>query len=242
MDITALFLIGFVVFLTGISKSAFGGALGVFYVPLLMLKLSPLQAIGIMLPILIIADVIALRSLWGLWNIRIVKVLLPGAVLGVVVAHFLIDTINEDVLKILIALLCFVFSLKAFLLPSSESKFLKSPLGALTMSSMASISSTLVHAGGPPLIAYLSSLKLTPQTFVATSAVFFAAMNAMKLVGYVAIDLLDMPLVTLSMYYLPIALFGNWLGLRIRERIAPEKFRTLINSMLFILGGVLLLK
>ena len=110
------------------------------------------------------------------------------------------------------------------------------------MSGLASVSSTMVHAGGPPLIAYLSTLKLNPQTFVATSAIFFAAMNAMKLVGYVSIDLLNLPLVILSLYYLPVALAGNWLGLRIREQIAPERFRTLINSMLFVLGVIIFIK
>ena len=87
MELTALFLVGFVVFLTGISKSAFGGALGVFYVPLLMLQLSPLQAIGIMLPILIIADVIAVKSHWKQWDSAIAKALLPGAVFGLSLIH-----------------------------------------------------------------------------------------------------------------------------------------------------------
>lgn len=242
MELTALTLVGFVVFLTGISKSAFGGALGVFYVPLLMLQLSPLQAIGIMLPILIIADVIAVKSHWRQWDNAIVKALLPGAVFGVLIAHFLIDSLNEEILKNVIATLCILFSFKAFLFPTKDSQFLKTSAGAFTMSGVASISSTMVHAGGPPLIAYLSALRLKPQTFVATSAVFFAAMNAMKLVGYVSIDLLDAALIIQSLYYVPIALFGNWLGLRIRERIAPERFRTLINSMLFILGVILFVK
>ena len=55
MEISAVFLIAFVVLLISISKSAFAGALGVFAVPLLMLKFSAVEAIALMLPLLIIA-------------------------------------------------------------------------------------------------------------------------------------------------------------------------------------------
>lgn len=45
------------IFLTGLSKGGFGGALGGIAVPLLALAISPKQAAAVMLPILCLADV-----------------------------------------------------------------------------------------------------------------------------------------------------------------------------------------
>jgi hypothetical protein len=53
METSAVFLIAFVVLLIGISKSAFAGALGVFAVPLLMLKFSAVEAIAQLAPSII---------------------------------------------------------------------------------------------------------------------------------------------------------------------------------------------
>ena len=64
MEMSAILLIAFVVLTTGISKSAFAGALGVFAVSLLMLKFSATEAIALMLPLLIVADAMSVRSFW----------------------------------------------------------------------------------------------------------------------------------------------------------------------------------
>ena len=61
MALLTLTVIALVVVLTGISKSGFAGALGVFAVPLLLLVMPAVDAIALMLPILIVADVLSLN-------------------------------------------------------------------------------------------------------------------------------------------------------------------------------------
>ena len=50
--------------LTGISKGGFAGGIGLIAVPLMALTVSPVQAAGIMLPILMVMDLI------GVWAWR----------------------------------------------------------------------------------------------------------------------------------------------------------------------------
>nr|WP_232784188.1 TSUP family transporter [Moritella sp. Urea-trap-13] len=64
MDIITIVLIATVVVLIGVSKSAFAGALGVLAVPLLMIKLPATEAIALMLPLLIVGDILSVRSYW----------------------------------------------------------------------------------------------------------------------------------------------------------------------------------
>ena len=67
------------IFLTGLSKGGFGGALGGIAVPLLALAISPKQAAAVMLPILCLADVVGLKAYIGHWDKANLKVMMPGA-------------------------------------------------------------------------------------------------------------------------------------------------------------------
>ncbi|WP_102794354.1 TSUP family transporter [Bowmanella denitrificans] len=90
LDPFSLGLIALVVVLTGISKSGFAGALGIFSVPLLLLVLSPQQALGLMLPLLLLADMFSLKSYWRQWDGATLRVLLPGVAIGLLLGGLLL--------------------------------------------------------------------------------------------------------------------------------------------------------
>lgn len=236
MELPVLSLIAFVVLLIGISKSAFAGALGVFAVPLLMLKLPATQAIAIMLPLLIIADAMSLRSFWRKWDVTLLKRLIPGAILGVIFANFIIDFIDPSYLRVVIALLCIVFAIKNILFKNVELDFLKSNFGAYLMSASSGVSSTLVHAGGPPLIMYFTAIKLPQAKFVATAAAFFAVMNIGKLIAALSFGLLNSDIALTALAFAPVAFFGNWIGVYINKRLNKVLFLKIMNYILLLLG------
>ncbi|RUO44133.1 sulfite exporter TauE/SafE family protein [Aliidiomarina taiwanensis] len=236
MDATSLALIAGVVLLTGISKSAFAGALGVFAVPLLMLSFPAPQAIALMLPILIMGDALSVRSYWQKWDTQLLMPLLPGAVVGVLVAYLIIDAVNPSLLRTLIAIICIAFALKSLLFKHIQLTFFKNKLGAFGMSTTSGITSSLVHAGGPPILIYFSAIGLAPSKFVATAAVFFALMNLLKLAGAVSFDLLSLNTLGTALLFFPLSLLGNWLGVTINERLNKERFLTVMNALLLVLG------
>lgn len=240
MDAMSLVLIAGVVLLTGISKSAFAGALGVFAVPLLMLSLPAPQAIALMLPILIIGDALSVRSYWRKWDTQLLIPLLPGAVVGVLVAYLIIDAVNPSVLRTLIAVICIAFAVKSLLFKHIQLRFLKNKLGAFAMSTTSGLTSSLVHAGGPPILIYFSAIGLAPRKFVATAAVFFAMMNLLKLAGAFTFGLLTTSTFVTALLFFPLALVGNWLGVTINKHLNKERFLTIMNAILLVLGFWLL--
>jgi hypothetical protein len=240
IDIATLLLIALVVILIGLSKSAFAGALGVFAVPLLMLKLTAIDAITLMLPILMMSDVFSLRSFWRQWDTRLLVSLIPGAVIGVAAATLLLGQVNSYVLRSLIGLICIAFALKNLCFKQLTLSFLKHPIGAFLMSGASAISSTLVHAGGPPLIIYFSAIGLRKKQFIATAAAFFAIMNVIKLAGVLTLGLLTMDTVLKALAFVPVALLGNKLGLVISQSINTQQFLTVMNLLLLLLGVWLL--
>ena len=240
MEISAAIIIAIVVLLIGISKSAFAGALGVFAVPLLMLKFSAVEAIGLMLPLLIIADVMTVRGFWKKWDTPLLKSLIPGALIGIVIANLLIDVIKTDDLRIIIAVICIVFALKNILFKQIQLHLINNKIGAYIMSMLSGISSTLVHAGGPPLIIYFTAIGLAPTKFVATAAIFFAIMNLVKLIGFISLGFLTPDLVLTALMFIPLAFVGHWLGIKINNNIDKQLFLKIMNYFLLILGCWLL--
>lgn len=242
MDVTTILLIASVVLLTGISKSAFAGALGVFAVPLLMLKLPATQAIALMLPLLIIGDALSVRSFWRRWDNRLLLPLIPGAIMGVIIAYLIIDLINPHYLQLIIAAICIVFALRNLFFTQTTLRFLNNKIGGLVMSMFSGITSSLVHAGGPPIIIYFSAIGLTPAKFVATAAMFFAMMNMLKLIAAIGFGVLNSTTVITALLFFPLALAGNWLGVKINASLDKQRFLKVMNYLLLLLGFWLLLK
>src|SRR5690554_4784214 len=242
MELTTIVLIAAVVMLTGISKSAFAGALGVFSVPLLMLKLPATEAIALMLPILIIGDLLSVRSFWGKWDKRLLLSLIPSAIDVVLIVYLIIEFINSGFFQLIFAVISILFSLSNLIFNQTKMSFLNNKVGGLFMSMFSGITSSLVHAGGPPIIIYFSAIGLTPAKFVGTAAVFFAMLNVFKLIGAVSFGVLTLPTVLTALMFFPLAFVGNWLGVKINSSLDKVLFLKIMNYLLLVLGVWLFIK
>jgi uncharacterized membrane protein YfcA len=236
MDILTIALIATVVVLMGISKSAFAGALGVFAVPLLMIKLPATEAIALMLPLLIIGDILSVRSYWQKWDNRLLMSLIPGAIFGIGVAYLIVDFINAEQLQFIIGIICIVFSLKSLFFKQVTLTALNNKVAGVMMSMFSGITSSLVHAGGPPIILYFSAIGLSPAKFIATASAFFAIMNVFKLIGVSVLGVLTGEVILTALAFIPLALVGNWLGVKINTQLNKRQFLTIMNYLLLTLG------
>ena len=99
------------VFLTGLSKGGFGGALGGIAVPLLALATSPMQAAAVMLPILCLADVVGLKAYWGKWDVANLKVMMPGALIGIGLGSLSFGLLDERLIALMIGVIAITFVL-----------------------------------------------------------------------------------------------------------------------------------
>ncbi|HRM70109.1 MAG TPA: sulfite exporter TauE/SafE family protein, partial [Thauera phenylacetica] len=104
----------------------------------------------------------------------------------------------------------------------------------------AGFTSTLAHAGGPPIMAYLLSRGLPKERFVATSVFFFTAINLAKLPFYLGIGLFSRDTLLMSAMLLPLVPVGVWLGLHLLRRIPERPFFLFATWALALSGGKLL--
>ena len=155
--------------------------------PLLALSVPPLQAAAILLPILLIQDVISswvYRREWSAWNL---KVLLPGAVVGVGAAWMFAAYVPNAYVEIAVGLtgICFVLYTWLGRVPTAPRRP-SVPL-AMFWGSLAGFTSTIIQVGAPPYQVHILPQRLDKLTLIGTTIIFFALVNVMKIVPYFAL-------------------------------------------------------
>ena len=82
--------------LIGLVKGGIGGPLaGAIILPLLTQRMSVAGAVGIAMPLLIVGDIFAMRFYWREWDPRFMRLLLPGALLGIIGGTFLLVNLPD---------------------------------------------------------------------------------------------------------------------------------------------------
>lgn len=235
------------VIITGISKGGFGG-LALFAVPLMALTVSPIQAAGIMLPILIVMDWVSLWAYRKSWSKKLLWLMLPGAVLGIAVGGLLAGYVDENATRIVVGLIAIAFPVHAvggaILGRNANHKprgtFLwNKPLGAAA-GFVAGFTSFIAHAGGPPFQAYAIPHKLDKRVYAGTAVVFFTVVNAVKVIPYAVLGQFDATNLTTSALLIPLAPIGVFIGVWLLKRINQDVFYRIMYTLIFITGCKLL--
>jgi hypothetical protein len=226
MNTAGWLVAAFAVLITGISKSGLGGALGGLAVPFLSLWISPRNAAAVMLPILIAMDMVGIRAWSGKADWRDLKILIPGAIVGIVLGTLAFGVMSDQLVKGLIGLIAVGFTLDRLLRHRGQATTEQRPpriFGWLSGVG-AGFTSTLAHAGGPPVMIYLLSWRQPRETFVATTVFFFSVINLAKLPFYIALGLFSVDTLTMSALLLPLVPVGVWIGMRLLKRIPERPF------------------
>ncbi len=242
-DTLAFYLVtAFVILLIGLSKGGLGGAAGGAATPLLALVMPPELAIGLLLPLLILTDVFAVAAHWGHWDKRLLIYLVPASLIGITLATALITSISSEALKTGLAIFVIIFVIYRL--------FEKRIQAALTYESrnwhgilagsVAGFTSTLAHTGGPPITIYLLLQNIPPRTFIATSAIYFAIINWLKVPYYLYAGILHPQQLIEIVWLLPLIPLGVLIGRWLSVRIDKSTFDRLI-IVLLVISAVLLL-
>jgi uncharacterized membrane protein YfcA len=233
------------VLLFGISKAGFAAGVGVLATPLVSLTVGVAEAAAILLPLLIVTDMLALFYYRRDFDKRSIKVLIPGGLAGILLGAFFFEFLKgrDDLLRLGIGTLALVFV--AFqatrkIIFGTIQKHRPRLLEGLFMGTAGGFTSTIAHAGGPPVAIYLLPQQLPKHIYVGTTAVFFAITNAVKLIPYGVLGLLR-PGNLLTVFMLaPLTYIGVRLGVYLNRRVNEVWFMRLVYILLFFSGIQLL--
>ena len=119
-SVIAWLLIAFSVYLTGVSKGGFAGGFGTLSVPLMALAISPAQAAGLLLPLLLVMDVFAVKAWWGKQDATEVWRFVPGLFIGVTVGTLLFGSLSEQGLRLTLGVITLLFAAYMLLKPVAK--------------------------------------------------------------------------------------------------------------------------
>ncbi|WP_068087322.1 sulfite exporter TauE/SafE family protein [Polycladidibacter stylochi] len=225
------------IILTGFSKGGLGGGIALIAVPLMSLTISPVQAAGILLPILVIMDIVGLLSYRGNWDSHTLKLILPASTLGIIFAWMTAAYVTDAHIRLIIGSLSLYFILNHWL----KRKLPKEPKGhnpkkALLWGGLSGFTSFISHAGGPPYQMYTLPLQLPPVIFAGTSVLYFSIVNALKLIPYFIMGQFDSTNLSTSIILLPFAPLATYAGYRIVKRINQKLFYKITYTCLFVVS------
>jgi uncharacterized membrane protein YfcA len=225
------------VVLLGLSKGGFSG-LGMVSTPLLALIMPPLEAAALLLPILLVQDVFSVwiyRRVWDPWNL---KVLLPGAAVGVGCAWLFAAHVSEAMVRLLVGLIALGFVAYAVIRRNRPvSKRRPHAAQGAFWGALSGFTTTLIQIGAPPYYAFVLPQRLEKMLFVGTTVMFFAAANTMKIVPYFALGQFSAAGLATSVALFPLAIASNFLGVWL-VRLTPEAIFYRITNVLVLLLGL----
>lgn len=218
---------------TGMAKTGVFG-LGTLVAPILASVFGGKVSAGLLLPMLTMADLIAVawyhrHASWPhLWK------LFPFAAVGVIVAIFVGEAISDRTFRIIMAL--FILGGIPVMIWRERMKNIK-PLAQNWWSGgffgiTGGFSTMIGNAAGPIMSLYLLAMQLPKNVLIGTGAWFFLLINLFKIPFHIFIwETITLRSFTLNLMMLPFILCGGFLGIWL-VRIIPEKpFRWLIIIM-----------
>lgn len=236
-DLAFWLLATFVVIIVAFSKAGLLGSLGMAAVPLLSLVMPARDAAGLMLPLLLVMDAIAIWIYRKDANWDILRIMLPGAAIGTLVGWALWSFVSDAMVLLFVGVITLLFILDSIfpirkrLVDSAPSK----PWGAF-WGGFAGFTSFVSHTGGPPFQIYVLPQRLTPVRYSGTNAFFFAIVNTSKLIPYFFLGQLSVSNLTIGAILAPLAVLGVLLGVYLVRRISVKLFYQLAYWLVFLLA------
>jgi uncharacterized membrane protein YfcA len=220
VDPAALAVAELGVFLIAFMRGAFGGGFAIIGIPLLSIAMDPIQAGGLLAPLFIAMDVVALRY-WrpATWSLPDLAMLVPPLLAGVAVGYYALDGLDHRAVAIAMAVLTLGFAAQWFIGGARVTVRPRSLWRATAAGGAAGITTMVAHSGGPPLAVYLLSLGLPKALYAGTTSLFFTVANAAKVGPWLLLAGIDRALLDLIALCLPAVPLGVWVGWRLHQRL-----------------------
>ncbi|WP_242157061.1 sulfite exporter TauE/SafE family protein [Aestuariivivens sediminis] len=242
-NLTALqwMAIGFAVFLLGLSKAGVKG-IGIIIVIILAFVFGEKASTGVLLPMLIAADIFAVVYYNRHTQWVYIKKLLPWMVVGVLVGVWVGNDISEVIFKRIMALIiigsvlimAFTEKRKTLVLP-------KHIAFSGTTGFLAGFTTMIGNLAGPISNIYFLATRLPKNEFIGTAAWLFFIINVFKLPFHFFVwHTVSKESLILNATLIPVVIFGFFIGAAVVKLISNLNYRRFI---LFVtaLGGILML-
>jgi len=224
-------------FLVGFTRTSVGGV-GILAVLLMALAIPGKGSPGVLLPMLIVADVFAVIYFRRHCNWGILLRLFPSAAAGVVIGYFAVDIIPVSVFeKVIGATILFMLGFE-LLVPAKRNA---PAILTVFVGIFAGFATMVANAAGPIFGVYLLQMGLPKNEFVGTRSWYFLILNVFKIPFSANLGLITFETLKLDLMFVPVIFVGAYLGYKFLGMINMLTFKWLIRAAVLISATKLLL-
>ncbi len=226
----AWILVAVAAFCSGVGKSGLAG-FGMLGVVLMAMAVPGRASSGIVLPLLIAADVMAASAFRRHIDWPLIGRLIGPIATGVVVGWQLMQAIPDASFRPILGwMMLFLVTVQIFRIWRSggEGALPRTHLFFWIMGLLVGTTTMLANAAGPIATVYLLALGLTKDQFVHTMAWLFLLVNLFKVPFMVHLGLIDVGSLSLNAALLPAVALGLAAGAWAIRRLSREKFGLIV--------------
>lgn len=237
--------------LIGVAKAGFGGGIAILSGPVMIYACGERTqlAFGIMLPILMTCDLVAVIIWRRQWNLQALRALAPYGVVGIALGSgtlwafgHLGDSGGQErtdaALKLGIGVisLAFVALRGVGALGKGNARYRPAPWHGACAGLAAGFTSTLAHAAGPIVNMYLLPQRMSKAQYVATTVVYFWLINLVKLGPYLWLGMVRTDTLAASALLGPAVIVGAVAGALLHHRLGDRSFAGIVYTLLALAG------
>jgi uncharacterized membrane protein YfcA len=217
----------------GAAKAGLPG-IGLLVVPIMTEIFPARYSTGVLLPMLIIADVCAVKVYhrhadWSrLWK------LFPPTLVGVVLGYFAMGQVNDAQFKVTVGLTVLLMAVLMILNKKGWIAKGKVPEGthfAIIAGVLVGMTTMMANAAGPIAAIYFLALRLEKTEFIGTSAWFFLLVNVFKLPFSYHLGFIDQQSLSFNVVQVPVIVMGIALGLFVVKRLSHQLFFKMVLTL-----------
>lgn len=247
LGVATLLLLGLGALLFGFSKTAVGGV-GLISVAIFAAVLPSRVSTGVVLPLLLVGDVVAVRAYHAHADWRALLRLIPAVAVGVGFGALFVATVDDAVMRraigaVLVGLVALHLAMRRRsrgVDPSERPT--PHPVASWGFGSLAGFTTTVANAGGPAMHLYLLNARYSVLGFLGTTSWFFFVINMLKVPFSAGLGLITPSTLALDLLLAPAVLLGTWLGRVAIPHIKQELFERLVLLTTALAGLNLLLR
>ena len=209
----------------GVSKSGFAGV-SLVHVLVFIFLFGARDSTGVVLPMLIVGDVLAVVAFRQHARWEYIRRLLPPAITGIIVGWTLMQRISDAAFRPLVGAIILVLTALQLLRLWQPQLYEKVPHQlwfAWLMGLLAGVTTMMANAAGPIMALFFIAVSLPKFELVGTSAWFFLIVNCLKIPFSVQLGLIYPGSLLFNATLIPaivVGLFaGRWCVTRIPQRL-----------------------
>ncbi|MFW5886191.1 MAG: sulfite exporter TauE/SafE family protein [Bacteroidota bacterium] len=230
--------------LIGLSKTGVSGV-GLAVVPILAVIFGSKPSTGLLLPMLIMADVFAVKYYHRHAQWSHVFKLLPWAIIGITLAMFLGQSVSSNQFSIILSSSILV-GVGLMIWQDVRGKQIKVPDNwwfAALMGLVGGFTTMIGNAAGPIMSLYLLSMRLPKNHFIGTGAWFFLIINLVKVPLHVFVwKTIDSSTFVFDLLMFPLIMAGAFLGIRVVKKIPEKPYRILVITTTILAASIVFIK